>query len=68
MSTEIKGIIISFEHDVSEEYANAIADAVRLYKGVSNVEAVPVEFTDYLNRERVKRELMDEWYEILKKK
>lgn len=57
MTTRLKGLTVVFEHDIREDDAEHIVNAIRMIRGVLKV--LPVETTtdDIYVEERVRREL-----------
>lgn len=57
MTTKLKGLTVSFDHDVEDVYAQAIVDAILMIKGVISVEPIAFGVEDLINRERIKNEI-----------
>ncbi|WP_438023432.1 hypothetical protein [Sorangium sp. So ce233] len=55
----IKGLVVHFRRDLEDHEAERMSDALMMLKGVTKVSPVAFDYEDDLNRERIKRELLD---------
>ncbi|WP_437765373.1 hypothetical protein WMF27_30310 [Sorangium sp. So ce281] len=55
----IKGLAVHFLRDLDEHETERTLDALRMIKGIVKVSPVGAGYEDDLNRQRVKRELLD---------
>lgn len=59
-------LTVLFEVDIQHESAQAVADAIRLLRGVQAVEVgKPVDLEDHLARERVRTELGQQLLDVV---
>lgn len=66
MTDRVKGFTVTLEHDIRIDDVEVILNAVRMIKGVANVETSISTPDDHMNRERLKWELRDKFYEFIK--
>jgi hypothetical protein len=66
MSDRIKGLIVHLDKDYREDDYEAVMNAIRMLKGVTDVEPVMVDIDDHLNRQRIKRELEEKLFKVLR--
>ena len=66
MTDRVKGFTVTLEHDIRIDDVEVILNAVRMIKGVANVEPSISTSDDHMNRERLKWELRDKFYEFMK--
>ncbi|WP_437533326.1 hypothetical protein ACSRUE_37510 [Sorangium sp. KYC3313] len=55
----VKGLVVHFRRDLDDHEAERTIDALMMIKGVVKVSPVEAGYEDDLNRQRVKRELLD---------
>jgi hypothetical protein len=55
----VKGLVVHFRRDLDDHEAERAIDALMMIKGVVKVSPVEAGYEDDLNRQRVKRELLD---------
>lgn len=68
MSDRVKGFIVVIEEDIDQDYADGVANAIELIKGVLSVEDIPDQgINDHINRERIRREFIDKMWEVIKR-
>ena len=68
MADRIKGLTVSFDHDIHKEDCKAIIDAIKMIKGVEDVEMHVIEINDWFARKHVKselREMIANWLQAL---
>lgn len=68
MSKDVKGILVTFEKDVSEEMAEVLVQSIQMLKGVLDVSPVPTDMEDFIAYERARHDLKMALYEVLNKK
>ena len=56
MTDRLKGVYVVFDHDIREDDAEAIINAIKMIKHVADVSPVGVEGSDYINRSRINME------------
>lgn len=66
MSDRIKGFTVELACDLKDEDFQQIKDAVEMIKGVQSITESVVTSDDYINRSRIKNELMGKIYDLLK--
>ncbi|WP_437875120.1 hypothetical protein [Sorangium sp. So ce513] len=64
----VKGLVVHFRRDLNDHEVERMIDALMMLKGVMKVTPVEVRFEDDLNRQRVKRELLDKLRALLEDK
>lgn len=65
MTDRLKGIVVAFDADIREDDARKIIDAVLQLRGVCAVTPALVTPADWINRARVKRELLEKMTDLL---
>lgn len=61
-----KGLIISLSNDVDKEDLNKLMDAILLFEGILGVDFIDCDQKDdYINRRRIKNELLEEIGQVL---
>lgn len=65
MTTRVKGFVVALEQDIREDAAERIVDAIKMIRGVLSVEASVADHTDWMARERARRELGDKLMEVV---
>lgn len=66
MTDRIKGVFVAFDTDYRDDDAEVIMDAIRMIKGVKAVEANVANPDDWMNRDRIKRELLIKLERVLR--
>lgn len=66
MTDRIKGFTIVLKKDIRDDDFEAIGKAVEMIKGVAKVEPSISTGDDWMNRERVKMELQNKLWEVIK--
>lgn len=59
MTDRFKGVTVAFEHDIREDDAVAVINAIRMIRGVLAVEPVAATHGDWINREQIRNEMRD---------
>jgi len=67
MTDRVKGFVVTLSEDMREDDAQAIADAIRMVRGVLDVSPSIVDHEDHMNRERIRRELQEKLWDILRR-
>lgn len=65
MTDRIKGLIVVLDKDYRDDDVKAIVDVIRMVKGVVAVRKSVTDAEDWMNRTRVKHELLDKLVSIL---
>lgn len=68
MSDRIKGFTVVLEKDTRDDDFESIMDAVMMIKGVAGVTPSLSDSDDWMNRERVRRELAGKIWDALHEK
>ena len=68
MSDKIKGLVVTLDMDVSDEYADHIIEAISMIKHVVSVDKSVVNIDDHMNRMRIKSQIRSDFYEFAKDK
>lgn len=66
MTDRLKGLTVAFESDIRDDDAQCIIDAILMIKGVSGVTTSLSSSEDYMNRQQVRREVVDKIYALAK--
>lgn len=66
MTDHIKGLIITFERDIREDDVDPIIEAIQMVRGVADVSRSVADSRDHMNRERIRREMREKLWEVLK--
>jgi len=66
MTDRIKGLVVVLDQDYRTDDVDEIVNAIQMVKGVAAVEKNVAEMDDYINRERVRQELVKKLFEALK--
>jgi len=66
MTDRIKGFTVVLSKDIRDDDFEAISSAVGMIKGVIKVEPSISNGQDWMNRERVKMELTDKLWDVLR--
>ena len=64
MTDRLKGLVVAFENDIREDDAQCVIDAILMIKGVSGVTTSISGSEDYMNRQQIKREVIDKIYDL----
>lgn len=65
MSDHINAFIVVLDHDIRDENAELLINAIKQLRGVLEVQPHVADSTDVIATMRVKSELMKKWYDIL---
>lgn len=66
--SDVKSFVVLLEKDVSEEYAERMKQSIEMMRYVHKVVPQECTYKDYDNRERIKSELRDELFDVLRGK
>lgn len=66
MTDIVKGFLVTLEEDIRIEDVEVIMQAIRMIKGVADVEPSVLTTEDLMNRRRIKYELRDKFYKFIK--
>ena len=66
MTDRIKGFTVTLDRDFRDDDVEVILNAIKMIRGVANVEPSIVTGEDHMNRERLKWELRDKFYKFMK--
>ncbi len=65
MSNQIKSMLVIFEENVSEEYAEGIKNAILHMRGVLQVEQQVADFDDAINQARARHDLGTKLFDVI---
>ena len=65
MTDRIKGVYVALDQDYRVDDAEAILEAIKMIKGVSDVAVNITDFDDWTNRSRIRTELSGKLWEAL---
>jgi hypothetical protein len=65
MTDRLKGLVVTLEHDIREDDAESIMQAIRHLRGVEAVEPRKVDIDDQMNRTRIKHEIRRKLFSVL---
>lgn len=66
MTDRVKALTVVLDADYREDDVQEIAKAIGMVKGVTAVSSVKTDINDYVNRVRVRAELVGKLFELLK--
>jgi len=66
MTDRIKGFTVSLTHDIRDDDCEVIINAIKMIKGVADVELHVVDPDDWMARKHVKEELRNKIFEWFK--
>lgn len=66
MTDRIKGLIITLDSDIREDDVKPIIDAIGQIRHIQDVRPVVADHNDLMNRVRVKGELAQKFFELLR--
>ena len=67
MTARVKGFTVTLEEDIREDDFQRVIEAVELIKGVIHVEPVLVTGENFVDRQRIRLELVSKMVNILNK-
>lgn len=65
MTDRLKGLTVAFDRDIREDDAEAIVSAIKMIKGVLDVQPSYATSEDWMNRRRIRDELGTALWEVL---
>lgn len=66
MTDRIKGFTIALDNDIRVDEIEYIVNAIKMIKGVNNVEPLVADSTDFIARSRYKQEVLEKMYKLLR--
>jgi hypothetical protein len=65
MTTRLKGFTVVLDHDIRDDDAETIKQAILALRHVQDVQPVPVDVADFIIRARVRRELLEKVLKVI---
>lgn len=65
MTERLKGLLVTFAKDVREDDAECHINAIRMIKGVLNVEPIPSDINSHIAEERVRHDLHEKLFNLI---
>lgn len=65
MSNRIRAIVVEFDADVSEEYADAVCNAIRVFRHVQRVEPHVADWESAMADQRARNELGQKIFAVI---
>lgn len=65
MTTRLKGCVVAFAHDIREDDAEKLFEAIRCLKSVLGVTPIDATHDDWIVEERVRRDLGKKLWDVL---
>lgn len=65
MTDIVKGFTVTLEKDMRIDDVDVIIQAIRMIRGIANVEPSISTSDDHMNRERIRYELRDKFYKFM---
>ena len=65
MTDRVKGFTVTLEKDIRIDDVEVIMQAIRMIRGIANVEPSISTSEDHMNRQRIKYELRDKFYKFM---
>lgn len=66
MTDRVKGLVVTLDQDIRTDDVEAIISAIRMVKYVVDVKPNVTQLDDHINRTRIKMELQQKLYDVLK--
>lgn len=66
MTTRLKGCTVAFAHDIREDDAEKLLEAIRCLRGVLTVVPTEAVHDDWIAEERVRDELVKRLFDVLR--
>jgi len=66
MTDRIKGFYVTLDKDYRDDDVETIKNAILMIKGVISVKESIVDSDDHINRERIRQELIQKLWDVLK--
>lgn len=64
--SRVNGLFVTFEEDVSDEYAEHISNAIRMMRNVADVSQRPTDISDHIATMRAKQVISQKLFEVLR--
>jgi hypothetical protein len=65
MTDRVKGFTVTLEKDIRIDDVEVIMQAIRMIRGIADVEPSISTSEDHMNRQRIKYELRDKFYKFM---
>lgn len=65
MTDRVKGFTVTLEKDIRIDDVEVIMQAIRMIRGIADVEPSISTSEDHMNRQRIKYELRDKFYKFI---
>lgn len=65
MTDRIKGLTVVLERDIRDDDCEPLIDAIKMLRGVLRVVPLVDNANDFINRERIRRELQEKLFNAL---
>ena len=65
MTDRVKGFTVTLEKDIRIDDVEVIMQAIRMIRGIADVEPSISTHEDHMNRQRIKYELRDKFYKFM---
>lgn len=66
MTDRLKGLTVVLESDMRDDDAQAVIEAISMIRGVLKVHPILTDSMDYIDHERIKSELRQQLWDVLK--
>lgn len=66
MSDKVKGFVVALENDLREDEIEHVINAIKMVKGVVNVEPIKTTSHDQIFQLRIKAEMRNKFYDFIK--
>lgn len=65
MTDRLRGVIVTFEHDIRVDDAEPLIDAIKMLKGVLSVKPVVTDIQDHIAQERARHDLGQKLWKVI---
>lgn len=65
MTDRVKGFTVTLEKDIRIDDVEVIMQAIRMIRGIADVEPIISTSEDHMNRQRIKYELREKFYKFM---
>jgi hypothetical protein len=66
MTDRLKGLVVVLDKDIRVDDAEEIINAIKMIKGVADVQGSVANYNDYMNRSRVDREWKERLWKMIR--
>jgi len=66
MTTRLKGVTVAFGHDIREDDAEWVINAIKMIKGVMDVKPIESQSQDWIIESRIRMDIRSKILDILK--